>query len=116
MNKKKKFQIYKKELNELKNLKTETNELNDLKKDIIELNNFKKEVSFLFRNYITNLDSIILDNIIQNSKNSINPKENIKANLLYRLSRDGPEISTFHKFCDNKGATLTLIHAKKYWR
>ena len=39
-------------------------------------------------------------------------KWKIKANLLYRLSRDGPEISTFHKLCDNKGATLTLIHVK----
>ena len=39
-------------------------------------------------------------------------KKNIKANLLYRLSIDGPEISTFHKLCDNKGPTLTLFDLK----
>ena len=28
------------------------------------------------------------------------------------MSRDGPEISTYHNLCDNKGATLTLMHIK----
>ena len=32
------------------------------------------------------------------------------CSLQYRLSRDGPEISTFHQLCDNKGATLTIFH------
>ena len=87
------------------------NEISNLK---TELNNFKKEISFLFKYYITNLDSIILDNIVQNStlKNWINPNKNIKANLLYRLSRDGSGIATYHNLCDNKGATLTLMHIK----
>ena len=39
-------------------------------------------------------------------------KKNIKANLLYRYTIDGPEISTFHKLCDNKGPTLTLFDLK----
>ena len=71
-------------------------------------------MSFLYKYYITNLDSFSLDNIVQNStlKNWINPNKKIKANLLYRLSRDGPGITTFHNLCDNKGATLTLIHMK----
>ena len=79
-----------------------------------ELNNIKKDISFLYKYYIINLDSNILDNINQNStlKNWINPKKNIKANLLYRLSRDGPEISTYHNLCDEKGSTLTLWHMK----
>ena len=33
----------------------------------------------------------------------------IKAELLYRLSENGGEFSTFHKLCDDK-ATLTLFH------
>ena len=90
------------------------NEISNLKTELIELNNFKKQISFLFKYIIINLDSIIIDNIAQNSilKNWINPNKNIKANLLYRLSRNGPEIATFHNLCDNKGATLTLIHIK----
>ena len=33
----------------------------------------------------------------------------IKSSLLYRMSSDGIEYSTFHNLCDNKGATITLI-------
>ena len=60
------------------------------------------------------MDRIIIDNNNYNStlKNWINPNKKIKANLLYRLSRDGAEISTFHELCDNKGPTLTLFHLK----
>ena len=36
-------------------------------------------------------------------------KENIKCKLLYDAKRDGDDIPTFHKLCDDKGATLTLI-------
>ena len=32
----------------------------------------------------------------------------IKCELLYRMSRDGIEYSTFHKLCDNKGPTIVL--------
>ena len=76
-----------------------------------EFNNFKKEISFLLRNYISNLDSVIINNNNYNSslKNWINPNSNIKANLLYRLSRDGPEISTFHRLCDNKGPNILVL-------
>ena len=76
-----------------------------------ELNEFKKEISLLLKNYISNLDSTIINNNFYNSclKNWINQKLKIRANLLYRLSRDGPEISTFHKLCDNKGSTIILF-------
>ena len=64
--------------------------------------------------YISNLDSLIIkDNNNYNHyiKNWISPNSKIKANLLYRLSRDGPEISTFHNLCDYKGpATLVLFY------
>ena len=98
----------------MKLINEQKNEISNLKNELNELNDFKKEASFLFKNYIRNLDSIIIDNNLYNSilKNWINPKDKIEANLLYRLSRDGPEISTYHNLCDNKGATLTLIHVK----
>ena len=80
---------------EMINLQTKDNELNDLNKYCLN-----------------NLDSLIITNFAQSLslKNWINPNSNVKVNLLYRLSRDGPEISTFHNLCDNKGPTLTLFH------
>ena len=59
-----------------------------------------------------NLKSFIINdnnNYNESIKNWINPKAFIKAELLYRLSRDGEEISKFHELCDNKGATLSLL-------
>ena len=37
-------------------------------------------------------------------------KDNIKIELLYRLSRDGDKTLKFHELCDNQGPTLTLFH------
>ena len=34
-------------------------------------------------------------------------------NLLFRKSKDGSNASDFHKYCDKKGPTLTLIHTNK---
>ena len=42
-------------------------------------------------------------------KSWINPNKNIKAELLYRLTKDEASYKTFHNKCDNKGPTLTLI-------
>ena len=91
------------------------NDIANINKDIKELKKLKNEYSFLLNNYILNLDSLIIDNNNYNNslKNWINPNKKIKANLLYRLSRDGPEISTFHQLCDNKGPSITLFHLKK---
>ena len=102
-------------INRLNNLiKEQKEEICNLRKNINELNEFKKEMNILSKDYISNLDSSIIDNNKYNStlKNWINPNMKIRANLLYKLSRDGPEISTFHKLCDNKGPTLTLFHLK----
>ena len=95
-------------------IKKQKKEICSLKNNIKELNEFKNEMNILSKNYILNLDSSIIDNNTYNStlKNWINPNMKIRANLLYKLSRDGPEISTFHKLCDNKGPTLTLFHLK----
>ena len=77
-----------------------------------ELNDMKEKINLLFDNlYISNLDSLIIDNNMDYNKMLkawINPFKNIKCELLYRLSRDGDQISTFHNLCDNKGPTLTL--------
>ena len=99
-------------------LKEQINEKNkiieNLQKKIEELNSFKHQVSFLVKNFISDLDSFIINSNYYNSslKSWINSKSEISANLLYRLTRDGPEIATFHKLCDNKGPTLTLFQIK----
>ncbi|RIA96562.1 TLD-domain-containing protein, partial [Glomus cerebriforme] len=35
-----------------------------------------------------------------------------KFNLIYRASRDGDTVATFHKKCDNKGATIVIAKIK----
>jgi hypothetical protein len=87
---------------EMLNLQKEDNEFFDLSKYIKDFSGY----------CLNNLDSLIITNFAQSLslKNWIDPNSNVKVNLLYRLSRDGPEISTFHNLCDNKGPTLTLFH------
>ena len=101
--------------NDLKNLLNEkSEEIENLEKKIKELNDFKDRMSYLLKNYIINMDSLIIENNNYNSslKHWINPKAKITANLLYRLTRDGPEILTFHNLCDDKGPTLCLFQIK----
>lgn len=72
----------------------------------------KKEKEKNENKKIRNLDSLVLgDNEEYNKtlKNWINPNMKIKAELLYRLTRDGDEFQTFHNLCDNKGITLLLV-------
>ena len=63
-------------------------------------------------NKIRGLDSLIIKNNEKYNislKNWINPKLNIKADLLYRMTRDGEDYQTFHKLCDNQGPTVVLV-------
>ena len=90
--------------------------INDFKA-LIKSNGNKiiKNISYLK----INLDSLVIgrneiyDTIL---KMWINPKKKITSKLLYRLSRDGPNFSTFHSLCDKKGPTLTLIELKDGYR
>ena len=64
--------------------------------------------------YITNLNSDIINNNYEYNKILkawISPNKKIRAELLYKLSRDGGKISKFHELCDEKGPTLTLFYA-----
>ena len=46
----------------------------------------------------------------------IEPKKEIKFNLLFRKSRDGSTAKDFHRLCDNKGATLIFIETDKGYK
>ena len=63
---------------------------------------------------ICKISKIINNNMEYNLilKNWINPNENIKYELLYRLSEHGEQFSKFHELCDNKGPLLVLYHVK----
>ena len=101
------------EINKLTNIiNNQTKEINVLKEQIrIWLNN-KKVLDFKYL-YMSNIeDSLIINNNNEYNKlikNWINPDKEIKGELLYRLSRDGDQISKFHELCDNKGPTLTVF-------
>ena len=40
----------------------------------------------------------------------------IKFELLFRKSRDSSSCQEFHKYCDNKGPTLTLVETTKSYK
>ena len=64
---------------------------------------------------IFNLNSLIIKKNHEYNKllkEWIDPNKIIKAELLFRLTRDGENISKFHELCDNKGPTLTLFCTK----
>ena len=114
-------------------------EINDKLCD--EINKLKKRIKFLeneneiFKNTIKNLESrlkkledknFIIENFDTNIiktneekkffKSMIKdkfPYQNCKLNLLYRATRDGDAISTFHSKCDNKKHILVLYHTIK---
>ena len=97
---------------EVKFLPEEENVVNTF---IDNFNNFGKVIIDEEKNdlYISNLNSLIIKNDFEYNKNIkdwIEPNKKMKAELLYRLSRDGEEISKFHELCDNKGPTLTLFY------
>jgi hypothetical protein len=37
----------------------------------------------------------------------------VRLELLYRASRDGFKVTDFHRLCDNKGATVTVIRSNE---
>ena len=73
-------------------------------------------------NYLVSNNILIDSNIIKNNfelaqinngiKHQLN-KNIKKINLLYRCSRDGDSISSFHKHCDNHSNVLFLIETKE---
>ena len=120
-----------KEMNELKNyfnkeIYENKKEISELKKVINIQNNEIKELKEQMKSWLkyrecTEMISKLKNSLIINNnneynkliKNWINPDKKIEGELLYRLSRDGDQISTFHSLCDNKGPTLTLFETKE---
>ena len=132
------LKIQSEKINKLENenicLKNELNKLNNLNEEISTLKNkivllehkqnllikFQKEKNIAKEKNKEQiekgiqLDSHIINNIKEykiSLKNWINKTSFIKANLLYRLSRDGESFKTFHEKCNNKSPTLIIIES-----
>ena len=110
-----------KEINELKNvIKDQNNEIINLKNKVNQLEIlvndlliFKKDIvgKITFKINSKIVDSYFNIILIKNWINNINNESSkiIKAKILYKLSKDGDSIDTFHQKCDNNSPTLLLV-------
>lgn len=96
-------EMLKKDIEEIKKF------ISEIKKEKEEETKRKKEAE----NYpLINFKSLIVKDCkkIKVLKNWIDSSEKkLETELLYRLSKDGESIATFHQLCDNKGPTITLF-------
>ena len=70
-------------------------------------------------NQALNSDLLILDDYEMNFLKNCIPQETnkiMKMTLLYKLTKDSDQSSVFHKLCDNKGPTLTIVKTTKGYR
>ena len=102
--------VIKEQHNEIINLKNKVNQLEILVNDLLI---FKKDIvgKITFKINSKIVDSYFNIILIKNWINNINNESSkiIKAKLLYKLSKDGDSIDTFHQKCDNNSPTLLLV-------
>ena len=102
--------VIKEQNNEIINLKNKVNHLEILVNDLLI---FKKDIvgKITFKINSKIVDSYFNIILIKNWINNINNESSkiIKAKLLYKLSKDGDSIDTFHQKCDNNSPTLLLV-------
>ena len=98
-----------------KNIKIKLNiEESEMNKFVEKIKTFGN-IELINNNYeIFKLSSIISDDInshilINNWIEEVINKKEIKYELIFRMSENGTDSSDFHKYCDNKGSTLTLV-------
>jgi len=114
---KKEISEIKNECNKLKNITdTQNNEITKIKEQMTMLldyhNKIKKEKEEENEKLGIKIESSIIkeNNEYKKAlKNWINSNKKIEAQLLYKKSRDGDQISKFHELCNNKGPTLTIF-------
>ena len=110
-----------KEINELKNvIKEQNNDIINLKNKVNQLEILVNDLLICKRDILGKItfkiNSKIVDSyfniiLIKNWINNINNESSkiIKAKILYKLSKDGDSIDTFHQKCDNNSPTLLLV-------
>ena len=64
-------------------------------------------------NEIFDFKSEIMNTEFFNQLNKwINPEKSLKYELIFKASEDGDNCQTFHKICDGKGPTVTIVKSK----
>lgn len=97
------------EINNWKNkYDSELQRMNEIKINRMSLS----RIDSLVITYIKELE--FLENRLKN--NEMLKKKNVVYKLLYRASRDGNDIKTFHKCCDNIMGTLSIVKTTKGMR
>ena len=87
-------------------LTNEIKKINDEKKLLQEQNND-------FSNSLIIKNDVKKQNYIINWIKEKTKKDMIKFDLIFTMSKNGNKCDDFHRYCDNKGPTLTLIKTTK---
>ena len=109
--------------NKIKKLEEEKNEINNkIKKLEEESNNKRKQLGTELNDKKNPLNKFKESKILINKEqenmisNWILPNSNIKFTLLYQISRDGDNISTFYNKVNNKVPTLIIVKSKSGYK
>ena len=96
--------------NELKNISTKNNEnqlaIENKEKEKVEDKNENKIEDKEEKNQIINSESF------KQLNTWINPNKLLKFDLIFKASTNGDTSDIFHKICDGKGPTLTIVKGK----
>jgi len=109
--------------NKIKNLERYNKELKNeikeaLKKEIINELKFEKEKEIIkikvgeINPIINSQSKIINFDSFKQLNNWINPLKSLKFDLLFTASINGDTCKDFHKYCDGKGPTVTVVKGK----
>ena len=95
-----------------KKIKDELKEI--LKNEIMkELKNEKEKDTDINITPIVNSKSKIINNeLFKQLNNWINPSKSLKFELIFTASINGDQGIVFHKYCDGKGPTVTIVKGK----
>ena len=98
--------------NEIKKFKNDLREI--LKKELIdELKSQKEKNSINEINPIVNSKSKIINyDLFKQLNNWINPSKSLQFQLIFTASINGDGCNNFHKNCDGKGPTVTIVKGK----
>ena len=123
-----KFEIFNKEFIEqkIKNLEDENQKIKNELKIILSNDKIQKEKLDIDKkeektineknekiNEIFDFKSEIMNTEFFNQLNKwINPEKSLKFELIFKASEDGDNCQTFHKICDGKGPTVTIVKSK----
>ena len=106
--------------NKIKNLERYNKELKNeikeaLKKEIINELKFEKEKEIIkikageINPIINSQSKIINFDLFKQLNNWINPLKSLKFELIFTASINGDGSNSFHKYCDGKGPTVTVV-------